>query len=175
MCTTVGESAADFLNTNLNVGLTYTTLIMTGFLIPTLFFHRYRKYVPGVYWLAVVLISVVGTLITDNLTDNFGVSLVTTTIVFSVVLAAVFGAWYASEQTLSIHTIVTARADRVRRRGCRGERRRRPLPRLAPGGLRGSRGDGRDRGSRGPGSLEPNRPFRPAGARPLDNSPAKPA
>ena len=66
---------------------------------------------PGVYWLAVVLISVVGTLITDNLTDNFGVSLVTTTVVFSVVLAATFAAWYASEKTLSIHTIYTTRRE----------------------------------------------------------------
>ena len=66
---------------------------------------------PGIYWLAVVLISIVGTLITDNLTDNFGVSLVTTTIVFSVALAATFAAWYASERTLSIHTIVTTRRE----------------------------------------------------------------
>jgi hypothetical protein len=58
-----------------------------------------------------VLISVVGTLITDNLTDHFGVSLVTTTVVFSIVLAAVFAAWYASERTLSIHTIVTTRRE----------------------------------------------------------------
>jgi hypothetical protein len=69
------------------------------------------RYVPGIYWLAVVLISIVGTLITDNLTDNFGVSLVTTTVVFSVVLACVFAAWYASERTLSIHTIITTRRE----------------------------------------------------------------
>ena len=76
-----------------------------------MFQFRVRRYVPGIYWLAVVLISIVGTLITDNLTDNFGVSLVTTTIVFSVVLAATFAAWYASERTLSIHTIVTTRRE----------------------------------------------------------------
>jgi uncharacterized membrane-anchored protein len=66
---------------------------------------------PGLYWLAVVLISVVGTQITDNLVDNFGVSLVTTTIIFSVALAATFAAWYASEKTLSIHTIYTTRRE----------------------------------------------------------------
>ena len=76
-----------------------------------MFQFRVRRYVPGIYWLAVVLISVVGTLITDNLTDNFGVSLVITTIVFSIVLAATFAAWYASEGTLSIHTIVTTRRE----------------------------------------------------------------
>ncbi|MEV6865064.1 hypothetical protein AB0M44_29165 [Streptosporangium subroseum] len=112
LCTTVGETAADFLDTNLNLGLTNTTYVMGVLLIVTLFFQfRQRKYVPGIYWLAVVLISVVGTLITDNLTDNFEVSLETTTIVFGVALAVTFAAWYASEKTLSIHTIFTIRRE----------------------------------------------------------------
>src|SRR5205807_5038911 len=70
-----------------------------------------RKYVPGIYWLAVVLISVVGKQITDILTDNLGVSLVTTTTVFSIVLAIVFAIWFASERTLSIHTIYSTRRE----------------------------------------------------------------
>ena len=112
LCTTVGETAADFLNGNLGLGLTNTTWVMSAVLAVALAFQfRLRQYVPSVYWLAVVLISVVGTLITDNLTDNFGVSLVTTTIVFSVALAATFAAWYASEKTLSIHTIYTTRRE----------------------------------------------------------------
>jgi uncharacterized membrane-anchored protein len=112
LCTTVGETAADFLNENLGLGLTGTTYIVSAVLVVALFFQfRLRRYVPGIYWLAVVLISIVGTLITDNLTDNFGVSLVTTTIVFSVALAATFAAWYASERTLSIHSIVTTRRE----------------------------------------------------------------
>ena len=89
LCTTVGETAADYLNDKLGLGLTKTTYIMAA--VP----GRRRSSsssgcavtCPAIYWLAVVLISVVGTLITDNLTDNFGVSLVTTTIVFSIVLA----------------------------------------------------------------------------------------
>jgi uncharacterized membrane-anchored protein len=112
LATTVGETAADFLNTNLGIGLTGTTLIMTGFLVVALFFQfRLRQYLPGIYWTAVVLISVVGTLITDNLVDNFGISLPTTTIAFSIALAAVFSLWYASEKTLSIHTIVTTKRE----------------------------------------------------------------
>ena len=69
------------------------------------------RYIPWIYWLGIVLISVVGTQITDNLTDNFGVSLVTTTAVFGAALAATFGAWYASERTLSIHSITTVRRE----------------------------------------------------------------
>ncbi len=85
---------------------------MSALLIVVLFFQfGARQYVPGIYWLAVVLISVVGTLIIDNLTDNFGVSLETTTAVFGIVLAATFAAWYGCEKTLSIHTIYTTRRE----------------------------------------------------------------
>ncbi len=108
LCTTVGETASDFLSTNLNFGLTLTTVITATLLAVVLFFQfRARKYIPGIYWLAIVLISVVGTQITDNLTDNLGVSLMTSTLVFAGILAAVFAVWYAVEKTLSIHSIVT--------------------------------------------------------------------
>ncbi len=112
MATTVGETAADYLATNLGLGLTNTTYVMGAVLVAVLVWQfRARQYVPGIYWTAVVLLSVVGTLITDNLTDNFGVSLVTTTIVFSIALAASFAVWFASERTLSIHTIVTTKRE----------------------------------------------------------------
>ena len=112
LATTVGETAADFLNTNLNMGLTNTTLFMSGLLLITLFFQfKSKKYIPGIYWLAVVLISVVGTLVTDNLTDNFGVTLVTTTIIFAIALLVTFATWYASEKTLSIHSIITTKRE----------------------------------------------------------------
>ena len=70
-----------------------------------------KRYVPWSYWLAVVLISIVGTLVTDNLVDNFGVSLVTTTVAFTLALIATFAGWYASERTLSIHSIRTTRRE----------------------------------------------------------------
>jgi uncharacterized membrane-anchored protein len=112
LCTTVGETFADYLNDTLGMGLTNTTYIMGTLLLIVLFFQfRARKYVPSIYWLAVVLISVVGTLITDNLVENFGVALQTTTIAFSIALAVTFAAWYASERTLSIHTIFTTRRE----------------------------------------------------------------
>lgn len=112
LCTTVGETAADYLNTNLHLGLTGTSLVMGALLLVVLFFQfRARKYVPSIFWLAVVLISVVGTLITDNLTDNFGVSLVTTTIIFAISLTITFITWYKREHTLSIHSIYTRKRE----------------------------------------------------------------
>ena len=112
LCTTVGETAADYMNVDLGLGLTNTTYVVSALLIVALIFQfRSRKYVPGIYWTAVVLISVVGTLITDNLVDNMGVALQTTTIVFSLALAATFAIWYAVERTLSIHSITTTRRE----------------------------------------------------------------
>jgi uncharacterized membrane-anchored protein len=112
LCTTVGETAADFININLNLGLNGTTLI-TGILLAVTLFFQFRKrvYVPGLYWLAVVLLSIFGTLITDNLTDNLGVGLETTTIIFSIALGIIFAAWYKTEKTLSIHSIYTTRRE----------------------------------------------------------------
>jgi len=112
LCTTVGETAADLLNENLGLGLTTTSYLIGVLLVLTLIVQfRLPRYVPGVYWLAVVLISVVGTLFSDNLVDNLEVPLQTTTIGFGVALAVVFAGWYASERTLSIHTIVTTRRE----------------------------------------------------------------
>ncbi|TPM25121.1 hypothetical protein [Mesorhizobium sp. B2-3-4] len=112
MAVTMGETAADYLAVNLGLGLTATSLIMTGVLVVAIVLQfAQKRYVPWAYWLAVVLISVVGTLITDNLVDNFGVRLQTTTIAFSVLLAATFAVWYAAERTLSIHTIFTTRRE----------------------------------------------------------------
>ena len=111
LATTVGETAADFLS-GLGLGLSGTTVVMTAvFLVCLVAQFRTRRYVPSVYWLTVVLISVVGTLITDNLTDSLGVPLELSTAVFTVALALTFAAWYASERTLSIHSVVTFRRE----------------------------------------------------------------
>jgi len=112
MAVTVGETAADFLATSLGLGLPATSWIMSGFLVAALVYQfAQKRYVPWIYWVTVVLVSVVGTLITDNLVDNLGVALETTTIAFSLALAATFIVWYAFEQTLSIHTIYTTRRE----------------------------------------------------------------
>ena len=112
LCTTVGETFADYLNDTLGFGLNNTSLLMTAALVVALVFQfKARRYVPGIYWLAVVLISVVGTLLSDKLADDMGVPLVDTTIAFAILLAVTFAAWWASERTLSIHSIVTRRRE----------------------------------------------------------------
>jgi uncharacterized membrane-anchored protein len=112
LSTTVGETAADFLAGNLGLGLSATSAIMVVLLVAAMVWQfRQSRYVPVVYWTTVVLVSVVGTLVSDNLVDNLGVSLWTTTIAFGAALAVTFVAWWASERTLSIHTITTRRRE----------------------------------------------------------------
>jgi uncharacterized membrane-anchored protein len=112
MCTTVGETAADFLNVNLNLGLTGVSVI-TGVLLAAVLFFQFKanKYIPSIYWMTVALVSVFGTLVTDNLTDKLGIPLEVSTIVFSVLLGATFLVWYLYEKTLSIHSIFTKRRE----------------------------------------------------------------
>src|SRR5436190_20199069 len=112
MCTTIGETAADYLNENLGFGLTKTTYF-AGALLVVLLLAQFalRRYVAPAYWLVVVVISVFGTLITDNLSDRYHVPLTTSTTAFSIALAIVFAVWFAVERTLSIHTIFTRRRE----------------------------------------------------------------
>jgi uncharacterized membrane-anchored protein len=112
LCTTVGETAADFLNINLNFGLTGTSIV-TGVLLAIVLFFQFRAtgYIPSIYWLTVALVSVFGTLVTDNLTDKIGLPLETSTIIFGVLLALTFLFWYLSEKTLSIHSILTRKRE----------------------------------------------------------------
>ncbi|PPF71655.1 hypothetical protein C5C36_09790 [Rathayibacter sp. AY1G1] len=108
LCTTVGESFADWINMVLGVGLIATAVI---FIIVTAVVlavqMRLRRYVPAAYWLTVVVMSVTGTLLTDILTDQLGVPLWASSLVFSLLLVIVFGVWYSKERTLSIHSIDT--------------------------------------------------------------------
>lgn len=104
--TTVGETAADSLNADLGLGLAGTTAVATVLLIVALAVQfSVKRYIPWVYWLVVVLVSVVGTLITDNLVDNLGVPLEVATVAFAIALSATFAVWFACERTLSIHAI----------------------------------------------------------------------
>ncbi|MBS44399.1 MAG: hypothetical protein CMH83_14790 [Nocardioides sp.] len=108
LCTTVGESFADWIDMQLGVGLIGTSVIFTGVLAGVLVVQmRLTRYVPAAYWLTVVVVSVTGTLYTDILTDRMGVPLWISTSVFSVLLAGVFAVWWARERTLSIHSITT--------------------------------------------------------------------
>jgi uncharacterized membrane-anchored protein len=112
LATTVGETGADFLNVRMGLGLNVTSLVMTGLLAVALTVQmRIDRYVPWQYWLVVVFLSIVGTLLTDTLTDELGVSLYVSTAAFTVALIVTFFIWYRSERTLSIHDIDSLRRE----------------------------------------------------------------
>lgn len=112
LAVTVGETAADFINNALGLGLTKTSLLMSVFLVIALYYQfKQSRYIPAYYWVAVVLVSVVGTLITDNFIDNLGWSFTPITLMFGAALAATFAVWHAVEKTLSIHSIYTSRRE----------------------------------------------------------------
>jgi uncharacterized membrane-anchored protein len=112
MSTTVGETGADYLAVHVGLGTTVTGAVMVCFLAIALGIQlRTRRYVPWIYWLTVVLVSVVGTQITDALTDKLEISLYVSTVGFAVALAITFAVWYWSERTLSIHTVVITRRE----------------------------------------------------------------
>jgi len=112
LSTTVGETGADYLAVNAGWGQSVSRGVTITLLAIALFMQlRLHRYVPSIYWLTVVLVSVVGTQITDALTDGLGVSLYLSTTVFAVTLAMIFFLWYRKERTLSIHAIVTRRRE----------------------------------------------------------------
>ncbi len=110
MATTVGETGADFLASHIDPAIAYGT-IGAAFVAALAGQLRARAYIPWLYWLTVVLVSVVGTLITDAVTDGFGVSLYVSTAIFSVLLVLTFASWYRSQLSLSIHTITTTKRE----------------------------------------------------------------
>ena len=112
LSTTVGETGADYLAVNVGLGLVVTDLLMATFLAMALSLQlRSKRYVSWIYWLTVVLVSIVGTQITDVLTDKLDIGLYVSTSLFALSLMTIFAIWYAVEGTLSIHSIVTSRRE----------------------------------------------------------------
>jgi uncharacterized membrane-anchored protein len=112
MSTTVGETAADLLNFKLHLGLINTTAFMTILFAAALIMQlRAKRYIPSLYWSAVVCVSVFGTLATDILTDKLKVPLPLSSAVFGSMLLATFVLWYRLEKTLSIESINSRRRE----------------------------------------------------------------
>lgn len=113
LSTTIGETFADFLAVQVGLGTALTDAVMLAILAVTLVIQlRARRYTPWRYWLTVVLVSIVGTQITDFFTDTLGISLYASTAVFAIVLATVFVVWWQQEGTLAITAIDTPKRER---------------------------------------------------------------
>ncbi len=110
LTTAMGEATSDDmvhrLNPYLAVGLGFLAFVLAMALQ-----FRAHTYVPWVYWLAVLMVAVFGTMAADVLHVEFRVPYLVSSLAFAVALAVVFGAWYRSEGTLSIHSITTRRRE----------------------------------------------------------------
>jgi uncharacterized membrane-anchored protein len=110
LTTGMGETASDFLARTFNpvVAVSVAGLVLAAVLAVQ---FSARRYVPWIYWLTVVMVSVFGTMAADVLHVGLGVPYLASTLAFAATLVAVFVAWYASEKTLSIHSIYNARRE----------------------------------------------------------------
>ena len=112
LCTTVGETAADFLAVDAGLGQGVTRIGMSVLLAAVLVWQlKTQRYTPWIYWLTVVLVSIIGTQVTDLLTDGLGISLYVSSAVFAAALSVIFAVWYAVERSLSIHEIFTRKRE----------------------------------------------------------------
>ena len=112
LSTTVGETAADYVAVNMNVGLIGTGLLMGAITIGAIFWNlKMKRYFAPAYWFLIVMMSIEGTLITDMLVDALGVSLITLDIIFAIMMALGFYLWHKEEGTLSIHKITNDRRE----------------------------------------------------------------
>jgi uncharacterized membrane-anchored protein len=110
LTTAMGESSSDYLVHGLPpvVAVALGAIALSGALALQ---FRARRYVPWIYWLAVAMVGVFGTMAADVLHVGLGVPYLVSTAFFAVCLAVVFALWYASEKTLSIHSIYTTRRE----------------------------------------------------------------
>ncbi|HEY5457464.1 MAG TPA: hypothetical protein VIJ96_18535 [Acidothermaceae bacterium] len=110
LTTAMGEATSDYSVHQIDPVIAVTFGFL-GFVIALALQLRLREYVVWIYWLAVVMVAVFGTMAADVLHVRFGVPYVVSTIGFAIVLAAVFITWYRVEGTLSIHSINTTRRE----------------------------------------------------------------
>jgi uncharacterized membrane-anchored protein len=110
LTTAMGESTSDYLVYHINP---YIAVALGGIgLIASLVLQLLvRRYVAWIYWLAVVMVAVFGTMAADVTHVVLGIPYLVSTVFFAVALAVIFVVWYASEKTLSIHSINTPRRE----------------------------------------------------------------
>jgi len=110
LSTAMGESTSDYLVFHIN---RYVAVAFgfTGLIASLVLQLLVRRYIAWIYWLAVVMVAIFGTMAADVIHVVLGVPYLNSTVFFAVVLAVIFVVWYVSEKTLSIHSINTPRRE----------------------------------------------------------------
>ena len=110
LTTGMGEAASDYLGARLGTAVAMP-LAGAALVVALTVQFRVSRYIAWIYWMAVVMVSVFGTMLADGIHNGPGVPYAVSTAVFAVALAAVFFGWHASERTLDIHSIHTRRRE----------------------------------------------------------------
>lgn len=110
LSTALGEAASDFSVHRINPVIA-VLLGFAAFVVALVLQFSMRRYMAWTYWFAVVMVGVFGTMAADVLHVGFHVPYIASSVLYAIVLAAVFFTWHAAEQTLSIHSIDTARRE----------------------------------------------------------------
>jgi uncharacterized membrane-anchored protein len=110
LTTAMGEATSDFLVFQIDPVIA-VILGAIGLAVAMTLQLLVRRYVPWIYWLAVAMVAVFGTMAADVVHIGAGIPYAVSTVFFALALAVVFAAWYAAERTLSIHSIYTPRRE----------------------------------------------------------------
>ncbi len=110
LTTGMGEATSDFLVHQL-APIVAVAIGAFGLAVALGLQFRAQRYNPWIYWLAVAMVAVFGTMAADFLHVELGIPYMVSTVFFAVVLAAVFVIWYRTEHTLSIHSIDSPRRE----------------------------------------------------------------
>lgn len=109
LTTGMGEAASDYLGW---VSIPLAGAVgLVGFVAALALQLRTRRYVPTVYWSAVLMVAVFGTMAADGLHVVLGVPYAASSSFYAIALAVVLVAWRRTEGTLSIHSIDTRRRE----------------------------------------------------------------
>jgi uncharacterized membrane-anchored protein len=110
LTTAMGESTSDYLVYHMDK---YVAVVLgaIGFAVAIVLQLLVRRYIAWIYWLAVLMVAIFGTMAADVVHLVLGVPYLYSTIFFSILLAIIFAVWYATEKTLSIHSIYTLRRE----------------------------------------------------------------
>jgi uncharacterized membrane-anchored protein len=109
LTTGMGESMSDFLGSH-SVPIAGAIGIF-GLWFALWLQLRQREYRAPIYWFAVMMVAIFGTMAADGVHDGASLPYAATTTGYAILVAAIFYAWYRSEGTLSIHTITTRRRE----------------------------------------------------------------
>jgi uncharacterized membrane-anchored protein len=110
LTTAMGEATSDFLVFEIDPVIA-VILGAIGLAIAMALQLLVRRYVPAIYWLAVAMVAVFGTMGADVVHIGLGIPYAVSSVFFALCLAVIFAVWYATERTLSIHSIYTPRRE----------------------------------------------------------------